>query len=100
MSREKIDGRGLGGVGAPLAAPERTGDPGLAAAIPPGCTRLAGDAAHLMAGDSAQLADGRPDPAVIARLSDGREGAALPAPLYLRGADAEMPRVGPPVLLD
>jgi len=86
--------------GAPLAAPEMTSDTGLAAAIPPGCTRFAGDAAHLMAGDSAQLADGLPDPAVIARLSDGREGAALPAPLYLRGADAEMPRVGPPALLD
>ncbi len=90
----------FGADGAPLAAPEMTSDTGLAAAIPPGCTRFAGDAAHLMAGDSAQLADGLPDPAVIARLSDGREGAALPAPLYLRGADAEMPRVGPPALLD
>jgi len=89
-----------GADGAPLAAPEMTSDTGLAAAVPPGCTRFAGDAAHLMAGDSARLTDGLPDPAVIARLSDDREGAALPAPLYLRGADAEMPRVGPPALLD
>jgi len=90
----------FGADDAPLAAPEMTTEAGLAAAIPPGCTRFAGDAAHLMAGDSAQLPDGLPDPAVIALLSVGREGAAPPAPLYLRGADAEMPREGPPALLD
>jgi tRNA threonylcarbamoyl adenosine modification protein YeaZ len=90
----------FGANGAPSATPEMTTDTGLEAAIPPGCTRFAGDAAHLLAGDSALLPDGLPDPAVIARLSDGREGAALPAPLYLRGADAEMPRVGPPAMLD
>ena len=90
----------FGADGAPLAAPEMTSDTELEAAIPPGCTRFAGDKAHLLAGDSALLPDGLPDPAVIARLSDGREGAALPAPLYLRGADAELPREGPPALLD
>ena len=90
----------FGADGAPLAAPRMTGEAGLAAAIPPGCTRFAGDAAHLLAGDKARLPDGLPDPALIARLAADREGAALPAPLYLRGADAEMPREGPPVLLD
>jgi tRNA threonylcarbamoyl adenosine modification protein YeaZ len=90
----------FGADGAPLAAPEMTDEAGIEAAIPPGCARFAGDAAHLMAGDSARLPDGLPDPAVIARLSDGREGATLPAPLYLRGADAELPREGPPALLD
>ena len=90
----------FGADGAPLAAPEMTTDTGLEAAIPPGCTRFAGDAAQLMAGASALLADGLPDPEVIARLSDGREGAALPAPLYLRGADADLPREAPPTLLD
>jgi tRNA threonylcarbamoyl adenosine modification protein YeaZ len=90
----------FGADGAPLAAPRMTGEAGLEAAIPPGCTRFAGDAAHLLAGDSAQLPDGLPDPALIARLAAGREGTALPAPLYLRGADAEMPREGPPALLD
>ena len=90
----------FGADGAPLAAPEMTTDIGLEAAIPPGCTRFDGDAAHLLAGDSARLADGLADPAVIARLSGGRESAAPPAPLYLRGADAELPRVGPPAMLD
>ena len=90
----------FGADGAPLAAPEMTDEAGLEAAIPPGCTRFAGDAAHLVAGAEARLADGLADPAVIARLSDGREGAALPSPLYLRGADAELPREGPPALLD
>ncbi len=90
----------FGADGAPLAAPQMTDEAGLEAAIPPDCTRFAGDAAHLLAGDSAWLPDGLADPALIARLSDGREGAALPAPLYLRGADAELPREGPPALLD
>jgi tRNA threonylcarbamoyladenosine biosynthesis protein TsaB len=90
----------FGADGAPLAAPEMTNGAGLAAAIPPGCTRFAGDAAHLLAGDPGRLPDGLPDPVVIARLSSGRADAALPAPLYLRGADADLPRDGPPALLD
>ncbi len=90
----------FGADGAPLAAPEMTMDTGLEAAIPPGCTRFAGDAAHLVAGASALLPDGLPDPVVIARLAERRYGAALPAPLYLRGADAELPHARPPVLLD
>ena len=90
----------FGPNGAPVAAPEMTSDTELDTAVPPGCTRFAGDAAHLLAGESALLADGMPDPAIVARLSDGRESPALPAPLYLRGADADLPRVGPPTLLD
>ena len=85
---------------APLAAPQMTSDAGLAATIPPGCARFAGDAAHLMAGAEALLPDGLPDPATLARLSDGRIAQAPPAPLYLRGADADLPREGPPAILD
>jgi tRNA threonylcarbamoyladenosine biosynthesis protein TsaB len=90
----------FGPDGIALAAPEMTTDIGLAAAIPPGCDRLAGDAAPQLDGCPALLADGLPDPAVIARLAIGRDGATLPAPLYLRGADAALPREGPPALLD
>lgn len=85
---------------APLAAPQMTSDAGLAAAIAPGCDRFAGDAAHLIAGAGALLPNGLPDPALLARLSDGRTAQAPPAPLYLRGADADLPRVGPPAILD
>ncbi len=41
-----------------------------------------------------------PDPAVIARLAKDRAPGTPPAPLYLRGADADPPRDGPPVMLD
>ena len=53
-----------------------------------------------MAGAEALLPDGLPDPATLARLSDGRIAQAPPAPLYLRGADADLPREGPPAILD
>ena len=85
---------------APLTAPQMTTGAELAAAIPPGCTRFAGDAAHLMAGAESLLPDGLPDPAGLARLSAGRIAQAPPAPLYLRGADADLPRAGPPAILD
>ena len=67
----------------------------LAAAIPPGVSRFAGDAAPTVF-----RTDGLADPALIARLCSAREPGAPPAPLYLRGADAELPRDGPPALLD
>lgn len=44
--------------------------------------------------------DAVPDPAIIARLARDRGAGPLPAPLYLRGADADPPREGPPVMLD
>ncbi len=44
--------------------------------------------------------DPLPDPAVIARLAKDRAPDAPPAPLYLRGAHADPPREGPPVMLD
>jgi tRNA threonylcarbamoyl adenosine modification protein YeaZ len=90
----------FGPDGVPLAAPQMKTDIAFATAIPPGCTRFAGDAAPRLDGCPALLPDGLPDPAVIARLADGRDDATLPAPLYLRGADATLPREGPPVLLD
>ena len=40
------------------------------------------------------------DPVVIARLGVERDPGPRPAPLYLRGADADPPREAPPVLLD
>lgn len=86
--------QGFGPDGAPLSAPEMVEAAGLAAAIPPGCTRIAGDVG------GALLSDGLPDPAIIARLAAARAPGPLPAPLYLRGADAELPREGPPPLLD
>ena len=46
------------------------------------------------------LAEGLPDPLVLARLAGAIENAPPPAPLYLREADAAPPREAPPVLLD
>ena len=40
------------------------------------------------------------DPVVIAKLGAKRGPGPRPAPLYLRGADADPPREAPPVLLD
>jgi hypothetical protein len=87
-------------AGAPLTEPCLTTADGLAAAIPAGITRFAGDAAHLLAGAPALLPHGLPDPGIVARLARSRPADNLPAPLYLRGADAELPRDGPPPLLD
>lgn len=89
----EADGRAAG-------EPQMIGTEALAAAIPAGIDRFAGDAAHPAAGDSALLPDGLPDPAVIARLAAGRPPAEAPRPLYLRGADAAPPREAPPPLLD
>ena len=44
--------------------------------------------------------DRLPDPVVIARLAEIREPGERPAPLYLRGADADPPRDAPPLMLD
>lgn len=40
------------------------------------------------------------DPVVLARIAAKRPPAGRPAPLYLRDADAALPREGPPPLLD
>lgn len=48
-------------------------------------------------GEAAELS---PNPVVIARLASGREAGERPAPLYLRDADAALPREAPPVILD
>lgn len=90
----------FGADGAALAAPAMTTEPELAAALPPGCTRFAGDAVPMLEGRARLIPDGLPDPVLLARLAIGRDSAALPAPLYLRGADAALPREGPPTLLD
>jgi tRNA threonylcarbamoyl adenosine modification protein YeaZ len=39
------------------------------------------------------------DPATVARLAQGRGAGPLPAPLYLRGPDADLPRTAPPAIL-
>jgi tRNA threonylcarbamoyl adenosine modification protein YeaZ len=90
--------QGFGPDGAPLAPPQMVGADDLAAAIPSSCARIAGDAGGALLPDG--VPGGLPDPAVIARLAAARAPGPLPAPLYLRGADAELPREGPPPLLD
>lgn len=86
--------------GAPLEPPRMIGAGEIAGAIPSDVSRRAGDAAHRLAGDSALLPVGLPDPAVIARLAADRSPAGPPRPLYLKGADAAPPREAPPPLLD
>ena len=50
--------------------------------------------------DEGEAEDRLVDPVVIARLAATRDSAERPAPLYLRGADADLPRDAPPVILD
>jgi tRNA threonylcarbamoyladenosine biosynthesis protein TsaB len=86
----------FGADGAPLEEPQMT----QASATGPVAPHFAGDAVPLQAGEAALLPGGLPDPVIIARLARGRVADTLPAPLYLRGADADPPREGPPRLLD
>ena len=86
--------------GAPTEAPRMTGADEVAGTLPAGITRVAGDAAHLVAGDSALIPEGLPDPVFVARLAGARPAAEPPRPLYLRGADAAPPREAPPPILD
>jgi len=87
----------FGADGAPLGAPAAVNAAELSVAIPAGVRRIAGDAAP---GTDILLPDGLPDPVVLARLAVDRAPGPRPAPLYLRGADAVLPRAGPPRLLD
>lgn len=80
--------------GTPHAAPGILTESVAEGAIPPLATRV-GDAGVARA----ILAHGLPDPAAIARLG-AREQAGPPAPLYLRGPDAALPREAPPAILD
>ncbi|MEL6997805.1 MAG: tRNA (adenosine(37)-N6)-threonylcarbamoyltransferase complex dimerization subunit type 1 TsaB [Pseudomonadota bacterium] len=50
--------------------------------------------------DEGEAEDRLADPVVIAGLAATRDSAERPAPLYLRGADADLPRDPPPVILD
>lgn len=81
--------------GTPQGAPELVTEAALEGMIPPLALRV-GDAGVARS----VLAHGLADPAVIVRLAAGRAAADLPAPLYLRGADAALPREEPPVILD
>ena len=90
----------FGPDGVALADPEIATGVELAANFPPGHTRFAGDAAATLDRCPALLPDGLADPVIIARLARDRDSTTLPAPLYLRGADAALPREGPPALLD
>jgi tRNA threonylcarbamoyl adenosine modification protein YeaZ len=87
-------------AGTAINAPKMLHDAALALAAVPGTTRFAGDAAPLFASSGALLPDGVVDPSIVAKLAENRPAGVLPAPLYLRGADANPPREGPPVLLD
>ena len=85
----------FGTDGKPHAAPEMVSESAVEGAIPRLAIRV-GDAGVARA----ILSHGLPDPVAIARLAGGREPGAPPAPLYLRGADADPPREAPPVILD
>ncbi|MEO0427967.1 MAG: tRNA (adenosine(37)-N6)-threonylcarbamoyltransferase complex dimerization subunit type 1 TsaB [Pseudomonadota bacterium] len=50
-------------------------------------------------GETVLLPEGLPDPVVMAGLAETATPGAPPAPLYLRGADADPPREAPPRLL-
>lgn len=50
--------------------------------------------------ESGDAEDLLPDPRIIARLAMDRKPEGRPAPLYLRDADAALPREAPPVILD
>jgi tRNA threonylcarbamoyl adenosine modification protein YeaZ len=89
----EADGRQAG-------APRLLGAGALAAAIPAGIRRFAGDGAPRIAGEAGLLPEGLPDPEVIARIAAARAPGEPPRPLYLRGADAAPPREAPPPLLD
>ncbi|MEM6487879.1 MAG: tRNA (adenosine(37)-N6)-threonylcarbamoyltransferase complex dimerization subunit type 1 TsaB, partial [Pseudomonadota bacterium] len=84
---------------APLGPAALVAPQALAAAVPADAVKL-GDG-WALAGARADLADtGLADPTVVAALAAERAAGPLPAPLYLRGPDAELPREAPPVLLD
>ncbi len=90
----------FGGADVRPAGPVATRIESLSRVIPGACHLFAGDAAARAADSAALVPDGLPDPAVIARLGADCPGAGLPAPLYLRGADAQVPADAPPRLLD
>lgn len=50
--------------------------------------------------ESGTAEDRLADPVVVARLAADRAPDVPPAPLYLRGANADPPRDAPPVILD
>ncbi|MEM7211406.1 MAG: tRNA (adenosine(37)-N6)-threonylcarbamoyltransferase complex dimerization subunit type 1 TsaB [Pseudomonadota bacterium] len=50
--------------------------------------------------EAGEAKDALPDPMRIARIALNRAPGVRPAPLYLRDADAALPREGPPPLLD
>lgn len=81
--------------GAPLGPPERVSTAALESVMPPLALRI-GDVAELRSILPASL----PDPAVIATLGAARTPGEPPAPLYLRDADAALPREAPPAILD
>ncbi|MEM9784150.1 MAG: tRNA (adenosine(37)-N6)-threonylcarbamoyltransferase complex dimerization subunit type 1 TsaB [Pseudomonadota bacterium] len=59
-----------------------------------------GDGWSLAGLTTALASAGHADPAIVAGLAAERTPGALPAPLYLREADAALPSEAPPVLLD
>jgi tRNA A37 threonylcarbamoyladenosine modification protein TsaB len=59
-----------------------------------------GDALGAPRVETGEATDLLPDPLEIARLARNRSASERPAPLYMRDADAALPREGPPPLLD
>jgi tRNA threonylcarbamoyl adenosine modification protein YeaZ len=82
--------------GEPHGAPEILTLEAVPGAIPPLAIRV-GDAGLARS----VLAHGLADPGVVARLARHRGAVSHPAaPMYLRGADAALPREHPPAILD
>ena len=85
-------------AGAPRAEPQILSS--LDQAAFDGLDCLAGDGAPEFQDLPRVLTEGLPDPAILARLGSTRGAAERPAPLYLRPPEADLPREGPPPLLD
>ncbi|MGF1552404.1 MAG: tRNA (adenosine(37)-N6)-threonylcarbamoyltransferase complex dimerization subunit type 1 TsaB [Paracoccaceae bacterium] len=84
---------------APLSEPTALAPDALVDAAPEGVVR-AGDGWALAGLDADLAPEGLADPAVVAASGATRTQGPLPGPLYLRDADAELPREAAPRLLD
>lgn len=84
---------------APLGPPALIAPEALTLAMPARAVRV-GDGWAVAGAEADLLPEGLADPAILAALAATRAPGPLPAPLYLRDADADPPREAPPVLLD
>jgi tRNA threonylcarbamoyladenosine biosynthesis protein TsaB len=91
----------FGADGTPLSEPAMLRPESVAEWAGPGELTLSGDAARLVAPHLAGMIDDNPpeswaapvDPAIVARLAEGRPIGPPPAPFYLRAPDAVLAKV-------